>query len=288
MRSYGELVEKTEKLNKKISDMVLQEECLRTGIPAEQLLKKMKNHYAVMRESVESGMTGEWKSLSGLVGGEAALLEKYRESGKSILGNPVNKAAARAMAVAEVNAGMGRIVAAPTAGSCGVLPAVLLTVQEMSDATEEDAVRTLFTSAGLGMVIAERASVSGAEGGCQAEIGSAAAMAAAAAVELCGGSPDQTAQAAALALKSFLGLVCDPVAGLVEVPCVKRNAMAAVIALTAAEMALAGIKSAIPLDEVIDAMASIGREMSCSLKETSRGGLAVTPAAQKYKDHLAR
>lgn len=286
MRSYQDLLEKAEQKQTKVSEIVMDEEAVKTGVPRELLIEKMRKNYTVMQESVGQGMTGTWKSLSGLTGGDAALMENYRNSGKSLLGNSVNKAAARAIAVAEVNAGMGRIAAAPTAGSCGVLPGVLLTVQESLGVKDDDVIRTLFTAAGIGMVIAERASVSGAEGGCQAEIGSAAAMAAAAAVELAGGTPGQTAQAAAMALKSFLGLVCDPVVGLVEVPCVKRNASAAVIALTSAEMALAGIKSAIPLDEVIDAMASIGKMMPCSLKETAQGGLAVTPTAEKLREYL--
>lgn len=283
MRTYRELVQKALERNSKVSDQVLFEEIDSSGLPKEDLIEKMRLNYFVMKDSVEQGMTGKWRSLSGLVGGDAAKLEEYRLQGKSLLGDRVNQAAARAIAVAEVNAGMGRIVAAPTAGSCGVLPGVLLTVQENLRCTEQAVVMSLFTAAGLGMVIAERASVSGAQGGCQAEIGSAAGMAAAAAVELAGGSQESTAHAAAMALKSFLGLVCDPVAGLVEVPCVKRNAMASVIALTAAEMALAGIKSAIPLDEVIDTMASIGRNMPCSLKETAQGGLAITPTGESIR-----
>ncbi|MGI6449887.1 MAG: L-serine ammonia-lyase, iron-sulfur-dependent, subunit alpha [Desulfitobacteriia bacterium] len=283
MRSYQELIHRAAQKNTSISEVVLAEEIEQTGQPRELLLEKMAENYLVMQESVANGLTGKWKSFSGLVGGDAALLETWRFQGRSLLGERANQAAARAIAVAEVNAGMGRIVAAPTAGSCGVLPGVLLTVRDSLRSSEEKVIMSLFTAAGLGMVIAERASVSGAEGGCQAEIGSAAAMAAAAAAELAGGSPATTAQAAALALKSFLGLVCDPVAGLVEVPCVKRNAMAAVMALTAAEMALAGIKSAIPLDEVIDAMASIGRSMPCSLKETAQGGLAITPTGASLR-----
>ncbi|HHV65239.1 MAG TPA: L-serine ammonia-lyase, iron-sulfur-dependent, subunit alpha [Peptococcaceae bacterium] len=283
MRTYQELIEKALEKKTAISEIILNEEAENTGQPRELLLKKMQQNYFVMQEAVANGLTGKWKSFSGLVGGDAALMENFRIQKKSLLGERVNQAAARAIAVAEVNAGMGRIVAAPTAGSCGVLPGVLLTVRDILGCSDEKVIMSLFTAAGLGMVIAERASVSGAEGGCQAEIGSAAGMAAAAAVELAGGLPATTAHAAALALKSFLGLVCDPVAGLVEVPCVKRNAMAAVIALTAAEMALAGIKSAIPLDEVIDAMASIGRSMPCSLKETAQGGLAVTPTALNIK-----
>jgi L-serine dehydratase len=284
MRTYQELVERAVKTNSKVGDIVLLEEIEKSGIPREQLIAKMRQNYIVMQDSVVQGMTGKWKSLSGLVGGDAARLEAYRISGSSLLGDRVNQVAAKAIAVAEVNAGMGRIVAAPTAGSCGVLPGVLFTARDVLTCSEENVIMSLFTAAGLGMVIADRASVAGAEGGCQAEIGSAAGMAAAAAVELAGGSPEGTAHAAAMALKSFLGLVCDPVAGLVEVPCVKRNAMAAVIALTSAEMALAGISSAIPLDEVIDTMASIGRNMPCSLKETAQGGLAVTPTGEKIRN----
>ncbi|NLI91383.1 MAG: L-serine ammonia-lyase, iron-sulfur-dependent, subunit alpha [Peptococcaceae bacterium] len=284
MRSAYELIEKAGKMNCTVGEIILLEESEMTGTPREQLIERMNQNYIVMKESVEQGMTGKWKSLSGLVGGDAARMEALRASGKSLLGDRMNQAAARAIAVAEVNAGMGRIVAAPTAGSCGVLPGVLLTVRDVTGTSDEKVIMSLFTAAGLGMVIAERASVSGAEGGCQAEIGSAAGMAAAAAVELAGGSPEDTGHAAAIALKSFLGLVCDPVAGLVEVPCVKRNAMAAVIAVTAAEMVLAGIKSAIPVDEVIDAMAAIGRQMPCSLKETAHGGLAVTPTGEKIRN----
>lgn len=283
MRSYHEFIAKANSLDIKVSEAVLLEEIERTGSERQQLIQRMRQNYIVMGESVDQGITGRWKSLSGLVGGDAARLEELRNRGKSLAGDIINKVAARAIAVAEVNAGMGRIVAAPTAGSCGVLPAVALTVKEVTGASDEAVIMSLFTAAGIGMIIGERASVSGAEGGCQAEIGSAAGMAAAAAVELAGGTPEETGHAAAITLKSFLGLVCDPVAGLVEVPCVKRNAMAAVIAMTAAEMALAGTKSVIPLDEVIDAMASIGRQMPCSLKETAHGGLAITPTGERIR-----
>lgn len=284
MRSYMNLLEQASLMESNISEIVIIHEVEATGLAREQLLARMKQNYSVMRESVEQGLTSEWRSFSGMVGGDSARLIEYGKNHKSLLGQRMNKVAARAIAVAEVNAGMGRIVAAPTAGACGVLPAVLLTVQEVLATSEEEMIGALFTAAGIGMVIAERASVSGAEGGCQAEIGSASAMAAGAAVELAGGRPEETAHAAAIALKNFLGLVCDPVAGLVEVPCIKRNAIGAMIAVTAAEMALAGIKSAIPLDEVIDTMASIGRQMPCSLRETAQGGLAVTPTGQRIME----
>ncbi len=284
MRSYQELLEKAEASESKISEIVLLEEVESTGLSQEQLIERMKKSYVVMLESAEQGLTSEWRSSSGMVGGDAARLLDFGRSDHTLLGQTLNKIAARAIAVAELNASMGRIVAAPTAGASGVLPGVLSTLQEVLKASEEQMVMSLFTAAGIGMIIAERASVSGAEGGCQAEIGSASAMAAGAAVELAGGRPEQTAHAGAIALKNFLGMVCDPVAGLVEVPCIKRNAIGAMIAITAAEMALAEIKSAIPLDEVIDTMASIGRQMPCSLRETSQGGLAVTPTGLRINE----
>lgn len=243
------------------------------------LLKQMEKALCVMREAVALGLTGI-RSTGGLSGGSGRKLKtRYApETDKpKLLGSLSAKAAAYALAANEANAAMGRICAAPTAGSSGVLPGVLLGIGEEHDRTDSDLCLALVAAGAIGMVIASRASLSGAEGGCQAECGSAAAMAAGAAVDLLGGTPVQVGNAVALALKNLLGLVCDPVAGLVEVPCVKRNAGAAMIALLAAEMALAGIESVIPVDEVIDAMAGIGRAMPESLRETGRGGLAVTP-----------
>jgi len=288
VRSYLELLEQANSNKSKISEIVILREMEATGLDREQLLAKMKLNYSVMQQSVEQGLTSEWRSFSGMVGGDAARLIEYGKSERTLLGHTMNKVAARAIAAAEINAGMGRIVAAPTGGACGVLPAVMITVQEIIGSSEEEIIMAFFTAAGIGMVIAERASVSGAEGGCQAEIGTASAMAAGAAVELAGGTPEQTAHAGAIALKNFLGMVCDPVGGLVEVPCIKRNAMGAIKAMTAAEMALAGIKSAIPLDEVIDTMASIGRQMPCSLRETAQGGLAVTPTGKRIEENIFR
>lgn len=283
MRAYDDYVQLAEQQGKKIGEIILAGQAEESDKSETELRERMAQNLRVMREAVSIGLTGHRKSLSGLVGGEAAKVETLRLSGKSLIGERVNGAIARALAVVEVNASMGKIVAAPTAGSCGVLPAVLFTVEEALNVSEEELITALFTSAGIGMIIADRANVSGAEGGCQAEIGSAAGMAAAAAVELAGGSPKDTAHAAAIAMKSFLGLVCDPVAGLVEVPCVKRNATAATVALAAAEMVLAGIKSAIPLDEVIDAMNEIGKQMPCSLRETAQGGLAITPTGRRIQ-----
>ncbi|MHB1405480.1 MAG: L-serine ammonia-lyase, iron-sulfur-dependent, subunit alpha [Desulfitobacteriaceae bacterium] len=281
MLAYEDLVHQAEKKNLKIGQVVILDQSEQLEQTEAELRRRMAENLQVMRDSVKIGLTGERKSLSGMVGGDAAKVEARRARGESLVGDPVNKAIARALAVSEVNASMGKIVAAPTAGSSGVLPAVLLTVEEVYQAAEDDVITALFTAAGLGVVIADRANVSGAEGGCQAEIGSATAMAAAAAVELAGGTPRAGAHAAAIALKSMLGLVCDPVAGLVEVPCVKRNATGATLALAAAEMALAGVKSAIPLDEVIDTMEAVGRQMPCALRETAQGGLAITPTGRR-------
>ncbi|HBW38421.1 L-serine ammonia-lyase, iron-sulfur-dependent, subunit alpha [Desulfosporosinus sp. BICA1-9] len=283
MRAYEDWVIEAETKGLKISGVILQDQIEELEQSEEALMQRMSTNLKVMRESVAAGLIGERRSLSGLVGGDAVKVESYRKNGASLVGEVMSGAISKALAVAEINACMGKIVAAPTAGSCGVLPAVLLAVEESRQVSEKELLLALFTAAGLGMILAERASVSGAEGGCQAEIGSAAAMAAAAAVELAGGSPRQTADAAAIAMKSMLGLVCDPVGGLVEVPCVKRNATGATIALAAAEMALAGVKSAIPIDEVIDTMGEIGKQMPCSLKETAQGGLAVTPTGRRIR-----
>lgn len=283
MRTYENFVREAEKRQLKIGEIILMDQVEELEQEEGELRERMRLNLRVMREAVEAGLKGDRHSVSGLVGGDAAKVYARAQSGASLLGERMSLAIARALAVSEVNASMGKIVAAPTAGSCGVLPAVLLTAESACQASEENVITALFTAAGLGMVIADRANVSGAEGGCQAEIGSAAAMAAAAAVELAGGSPRATAHAAALALKSFLGLVCDPVAGLVEVPCVKRNATATTVALAAAEMALAGVPSAIPLDEVIDTMGEIGRQLPCSLRETAQGGLAITPTGRRIQ-----
>jgi L-serine dehydratase len=237
-----------------------------------------------MQQAVTQGLTQREKSFSGLVGGDAYRLA----AANSFIGPIVIHAAANAIAVSEVNANMGKIVACPTAGSCGIVPGAILAVAEHLQCGDEKLVRALFTAAGFGEVIAENATVSGAVGGCQAECGSAAAMAAAAVVEMLGGAPRQSSHALALALKNMLGLVCDPVAGLVEVPCVKRNAFAAVHALLAAQMALVGVESIIPADEVIDAMNRIGAELPCSLKETSESGLAKTLTGMKITELLSR
>ncbi len=244
---------------------------------AEQVLARMDDALTVMERSMERGLAGEARSRSGLVGGDARLVA---ENAPRLSGDGFSAAIARALAVGEVNASMGRIVAAPTGGASGVLPAVLTTIAERVGATREQTVLALVAAAGIGAVIAARATLSGAAGGCQAEIGSAAAMAAAAATELAGGTPEQCGHAASFALQGLLGLACDPVGGLVEVPCVARNATGTAVALTGVELALSGATFPIPLDEVITAMGLVGRSMPPSLRETARGGLARTPTGQ--------
>ena len=236
-----------------------------------------------MTQADESYQEGD-RSHSGLVGGDGGRMAAYGQGGNTLCGPLLTDVIAGALRMGECNACMKRIVAAPTAGACGVLPAVLLPYRRHFQAGEEALVQALYVASGFGMVIAARASISGAEGGCQAEIGSAAAMAAPALVHLQGGAPAQMAHACAMAIKSLLGLVCDPVAGLVEVPCVKRNVMGAVNALSCADMALAGLEGGIPCDEVMDAMAAVGRAMPPSLRETGEGGLAATPTGQKIAE----
>ncbi len=230
-----------------------------------------------MREAYKYGMDRNLRSVSGLSGGNAYKMKTGIDGGKTFGGKTLGNAVVRALAVSEANACSGRIVAAPTAGSCGIIPGVLLTAEEELNLPEERIIMSLFTSAAIGIIIAKKACISGAEGGCQAECGSASAMAAGALVELLGGNPVMVAHAVAIALKSVLGLVCDPIAGLVEVPCVKRNAAGAANAILAADMAISGIESVIPADEVIEAMKSVGNLMTVALKETAEGGLAATP-----------
>lgn len=284
-KSVQELVDKALETGKSISELVLSDQSLQLETTEEDLYRKMKENFEIMKQSIEEGLKCG-RSPSGLSGGAARKLRLAVNSGQNIGDRIFSETLVKALAVAEYNASMGKIVAAPTAGSCGIIPAVLVTITEEKGLSEDSVVKSLFTAAGIGMVIANRASISGAEGGCQAECGSASAMAAAAAVELLGGSPYQAANACAIALKNTLGLVCDPVAGLVEIPCIKRNAMGAANALVAAELALAGIESAIPADEVIDAMKSVGELMPESLKETAKGGLAATPSAKRIARQL--
>lgn len=241
----------------------------------------MKEMYVAMKNA-DSMYDGTLRSASNKAGGDGGLLHSYNESGKNICGSFMGKVMEKAIKMGESNACMRRIVAAPTAGSCGVLPAVLLSYEEDFDVAEDDMVKAMYVAAGIGKVIAENAFIAGAAGGCQAEIGSASAMAAGALAFLQGGDSSAIINATTLSLKNFLGLVCDPVAGLVEVPCIKRNSYGAVNAVTSAQLSLAGIKSAIAPDDVVDSMRRIGNQLPASLKETSCGGLAITESAQNY------
>lgn len=281
-RNVAELVELAETRGCKISEVMIQQEMTVTRRTREEVIALMDANLKVMEQAVERGLAGV-KSHSGLTGGDAVLLQKYIEKGKFLSGETILDAVSKAVATNEVNAAMGTICATPTAGSAGVVPGTLFAVRQKLNPTREEMIEFLFTSGAFGFVVANNASISGAAGGCQAEVGSASGMAAAAIVEMAGGTPSQAAEAMAITLKNMLGLVCDPVAGLVEVPCVKRNAMGAANAMVAADMALAGITSRIPCDEVIDAMYKIGLTMPTALKETAEGGLAATPTGRELE-----
>lgn len=284
--SLQEIINQTKESGKPFWQVVQEEDCREEAIAEVDSYYRMGKMYAAMRDSDRNYDPG-LKSASGLVGSEAKKVHTRRMERKLLSGDFIGRIMERALRVAESNACMKRIVAAPTAGSCGVVPAVLLTMQEEKKIPEEEMIHALYVAAGVGGVIAVRASLSGAEGGCQAEIGSASAMAAGAAAYLLGGDAETISHASAIALKGLLGLTCDPVAGLVEVPCVKRNVIGAVNAVTSADMALSGIQSKIPPDEVIDAMKSIGHALPTDLRETGRGGLAATPTGVEIRRHMS-
>lgn len=282
-KTLQELRDTAEKESLTLADVVVRHEMETSEQSEDTIRRRMESRLDVFKESIEAGLTDTGKSVSGLVGGDAAMLS---QAAPKLMGPLARKAAVYALAVSEANAKMYKIVACPTAGSCGIVPAVMMAVAEELGTDVRTNVDALFTAAGMGAVVSRNASVAGAVGGCQAECGTAAAMAAAAAAEMAGGTNDEILQAFALCMKNTLGLACDPVAGLVEVPCVKRNACYAVLAITAAEMALAGVRSVIPPDEVIEAMADIGRMMPVALKETSDGGLAKTPSGKAIARRL--
>lgn len=284
--SINQLVERALSEGIPLSEVMMLQEMEATGQSRLDIYSTMKTNLDTMEGAVAEGIEGV-HSTTGLTGMDAVKMQKYIDSGKGLSGELNLLAIANAVSTNEVNAAMGKICATPTAGSAGVVPGVLFAmVKKDPSITEEQKIRFLFTSGAFGFVVANNASISGAAGGCQAEVGSASAMAAAALVELAGGSPEMSAHAFAIAMKNMLGLVCDPVAGLVEVPCVKRNAAGATNALTAADMALAGIESRIPADEVIEAMYKIGLTMPSALRETGRGGLAGTPTGARLKAEL--
>lgn len=278
-KSIADAIRDAEARGLTIAQVALESESKDQGRSVDDIRSALRRALGVMRGAVEQGMTGDLRSASGLVGGDAAKLRTGPPG--PLAGTAFRDVLARALAVQEVNAAMGVIVAAPTAGGAGVLPAVLTGIAAAKGIDDEKLVDALACAGLIGAVVAERASLSGAEGGCQAETGAAAGMAAGAATEMLGGSPRQVGHAVALAQQGTLGLVCDPLGGLVELPCVFRNATGAAIALAAIEMALAGIEFAIPSDEVIDVMGEIGREMDVRYRETAGGGLAATPTGRR-------
>ncbi|PSL51152.1 L-serine dehydratase [Salsuginibacillus halophilus] len=285
-KNAAELIERAVMKEGSIAEVMIQQEIHEKGKTRDEVLQTMEERLDIMEQAVDRGINEDVESVSGLTGGDGKRLAAYAAKQNTLSGPVLLDAVAKAMATNEVNAAMGTICATPTAGSAGVVPGTLFAVKDQLNPTREDMVKFLFTSGAFGMVVANNASISGAAGGCQAEVGSAAGMAAAAITELAGGTPEQSGHAMAMTLKNMLGLVCDPVAGLVEVPCVKRNAAGASIALMAADMALAGIESRIPVDEVITAMYKIGENMSDDLKETARGGLAATPTGRRLETEI--
>lgn len=282
--SIKELVETATKSGKPLSEIIIESEVKSSGVPRDEVWGKMKRNLNTMRQAVTQGESGDGVySPTGLTGGEAVKIRKYRQNHKTLSGDTMMGAVQAAMATNEVNASLGIICATPTAGSSGTLPGVIESLQNRLDLDEDALIRFLFTAGGFGLVIANHAGIAGATGGCQAEVGSASAMGAAAAVEAAGGTPQQSAEALSIAISNLLGLVCDPIAGLVEVPCVKRNAIGTANALVAADLALAGCISKIPADECIMALDKVGKQMPSSLRETGIGGLAGTPTGQAIK-----
>ena len=267
-----------------ISEAAILAELSREEMNRDEIMREMSLNLEVMRESIRVGLEEQQISITGLMGEDADKLMAFADC--AVMGQEMTKIVASAMAVTEVNASMGRIVAAPTAGASGILPAVLIQYGDAHDLSEEQLIAGLCNAGAIGMIIAHNASIAGASGGCQAETGSAAAMAASALTELRGGTPDMCLHAAAIALKNVMGLVCDPVAGLVECPCIKRNAIGAANAVLCSDMVMAGIESIIPFDEVVTAMRNVGRMMNPDLRETARGGIAATPTAQKIAEKI--
>jgi L-serine dehydratase len=288
IQSMADLVQACESEEKTIGEMMLLMEAKKTGKGKETIISMMEERLIKMKEAIDDGIKDDSTAPSGLSGGDAVRMNGYMNQGKPLSGQYISHAMTFSLATSESNARMGVIVATPTAGAAGVLPGVLFSLHKNDGTSYKDLVMGLFTASMLGYVIANRSFISGAAGGCQAEVGSATAMAAGTIVELKGGTPKQAVNATAIAMKSLLGLVCDPVAGLVEVPCIKRNVMGTSIAFSAADLALAGIESRIPCDEVIEAMYKIGKDMPRTLRETALGGLAMTETGKKAKERLFR
>lgn len=284
--SLKTLTELCEKESLTIGQVMVAEQARESGKSEAQVIEQMTAYYGVMKEAVRKGITEDTKSRSGLTGGDARRVHAYMTGNVPALSLEACTAMAYALAVSEVNASMGRIIATPTAGSCGIIPGVFVSAQERFGWSDEHMVYGLFSAGAIGYVIANNSFVSGAEGGCQAEVGSAIGMAAGALTELRGGSPEQAVHAVGLALKNSLGLICDPVGGLVEIPCIVRNGFGAVTAMAACDMAMAGVRSVIPSDEVIDVMLEVGSAMPEKHRETAKGGLAQTPTGRKIMKEL--
>ena len=278
-KKAAELLSLCKEYDKPISQIMMDRECEMTEKPLDEIRSRMAVSLQMMKDATKEAINQPSQSMGGLIGGESRKLSDLQSSGKNIAGNLISKAIAYSMGVLEVNASMGLIVAAPTAGSSGVIPGVLLALQEEYDFTDDQIIDALFTCSAIGYLAMLNATVAGAVGGCQAEIGVAAAMAAAAVVELMGGTPEQCTDAASTVLMNMLGLVCDPVGGLVEYPCQNRNASGASNAIVAAEISLAGIHQLIPLDEMMDIMYTVGKKLPAELRETALGGCALSPSA---------
>lgn len=282
-RSGKELLEICNQRGISLSEYAIQMEMENSESTREEVINKMKATLKVMIDSATEGIEKEVYSVTGLIGGDGYRVNQYLKKGETLTGTTTVMAMAMALSSSEVNASMGRIVACPTAGSCGILPAVILSAGSKLDKTEDELVMGLFAAAAVGTIIAMNATVSGAEGGCQAECGSAAAMGSAAVVEMMGGTPKMSLDAAAIVLKNILGLVCDPVAGLVEIPCAKRNAAGAVSALCTADLVMAGVESKIPFDDTVSAMYKVGKQLPAELRETAMGGVAITKTGLELK-----
>ena len=281
-----ELIEICTEQNLSLSEYAIQAEMEQRECSRESLLAQMKHTLDIMKEEASLGREKEVYSLSGLIGGDAYRLQQYHDKNTSLMGNGIVMAMAMAISCSEVNGSMGRIVACPTAGSCGILPAALLTAGQLLNKSDDELVMALFASSAIGMIIGQNATFSGAEGGCQAECGSAAAMAAGAVVELMGGTPAMSLDAAAIIFKNVLGLVCDPVAGLVEIPCAKRNVSGAINALCTADLVMAGVESKIPFDDAVSAMYKVGVALPEELRETALGGIAATPTGKALQEKV--
>lgn len=285
-RTGAELLEICEKYNISLSEYAIRCEVEEKGLTREEVIEKMRKNLKVMKAAAEEGTQKEVYSVSGLIGGDGYRLNNYAKSGKTLTGGATTMAMAMALASSEVNASMGKIVACPTAGSCGILPAVILSAGKQLQLSEDELIKGLLAAAAVGIIIGLNATLSGAEGGCQAECGSASAMGAAAVVEMMGGTPKMSLDAGSIILQNVLGLVCDPVAGLVEIPCAKRNAQGAITALCTADMVMAGVVAKIPFDDAVSAMYKVGKSLPSSLRETALGGIAVTKEGLRLKEQV--